>query len=413
MAVTVGDGGAVELWDISAEDRGMGAAGVAAGALGERGPGRGVGRRRDTVHRVPGRDAHHLGPHRHQRLRRDVRQPGGPADLEPDPGRRPRAGRGGAGTHAFRHGSGCRKRRRAVPRPEVRSRDRPRPGQPRNGALRIRDRPSRSARTDDSWRSPMGSEPPSSTREPGRSSTGSCCRPTNRRRDRPAMGVWCSAWTPDGSRLLLCAERGENDETTRRSTSSWSTPRPGDRSARSTSPREAQVLEWSPDHSVLAVGLLARRRESGLLDRDLDVVRTARARRRGPSTSPGPRTAAGSRSAAPRGRSRSSTRRPGVWSTGRPSSSARSITDVEWLPDGDTVVASGDGRRRRDVRRRPRHRPGRLDAGHGHPRRRIRLPDARTDRRGARPRRPAPRITATRWTRRSGWPGPARSRAAT
>ena len=76
LAATVGRGGEVVLWDISAKSGDMVASGVAAGALGGRGPGRGVGRRHDTVHRVPGRNAHHVGPHRHPGVRQHVRQPG-------------------------------------------------------------------------------------------------------------------------------------------------------------------------------------------------------------------------------------------------------------------------------------------------------------------------------------------------
>jgi WD40 repeat protein len=102
----------------------------------------------------------------------------------------------------------------------------------------------------------------------------------------------------------------------------------------------AQVLEWSPEHSVLAVGLPGRERVS-LLDRDLHVVRSARVGD-GPvdlAWSPdGSRIAVG-----------------GVeghvsvldTATGRlvhrPAKLFSSfVGDVEWLPDGDTVVASGE-----------------------------------------------------------------------
>ena len=164
--------------------------------------------------------------------------------------------------------------------------------------------------------------------------------------DRPALGVWCSAWTPDGSRLLLCAdgEQGDSQRLVVVDTATW---RPvGDVKL----PGQGQVLEWSPDHSLLAVGLWPddsqgaegpRTARVSFLDADLHVVRTARV---GDNpldlawSSDGRRLAVGGAE--------------GLVSildtaTGRlvhrPAKLFSSfVGDVEWLPDGDTVVASGE-----------------------------------------------------------------------
>jgi len=65
--------------------------------------------------------------------------------------------------------------------------------------------------------------------------------------------VWCSAWSPDGSELLLCAEGSEDTFEDGGlvvvDTSDWSVDRRVDIGG------AAQVLEWAPDHSTLAVGM--------------------------------------------------------------------------------------------------------------------------------------------------------------
>ena len=163
--------------------------------------------------------------------------------------------------------------------------------------------------------------------------------------DRPAMQVWCAAWTPDGSRLVLCAA-GEDDDRREHlvlvDTATWRPVGRVDFLADVKPKRwsEAQVMEWSPDRSLLAVGL-GTRREVVFLDRDLDVVRRA-----GLGDHPfdlawspdGSRLAAGGSEGevsvldAATGRL-----------VHRPAKLFSSfITDVEWLPDGGTVVASGE-----------------------------------------------------------------------
>jgi WD40 repeat protein len=152
--------------------------------------------------------------------------------------------------------------------------------------------------------------------------------------DRPALAVWCSAWTPDGLRLLLCADGEKEGPLVVIDTATWRPVGQVDLHG------VAQVLEWSPDHSMLAVGLFTPGRVI-LLDRDLDVVRTAR-------VGDAPLDLAWS----PDGSRIAVGGAEGYVSivdtaTGRlvyrPAKLFSSfVGDVEWLPDGGTVVASGD-----------------------------------------------------------------------
>jgi WD40 repeat protein len=147
--------------------------------------------------------------------------------------------------------------------------------------------------------------------------------------------VWCSAWTPDGERLLLGVEGAEYGGLVVVDTATWKVQRTV--RVEGGSP---QVLEWSPDGSVLVAGV----NFTGAIqvfDQALRRLRTVELGAGGDvidlSFSPdGRRLAIG---------------RPGgqvsvvdtssweqVHAPARVSSG--SVDDVEWLPDSNTVVAA-------------------------------------------------------------------------
>lgn len=160
--------------------------------------------------------------------------------------------------------------------------------------------------------------------------------------------VWCSAWTPDGSRLLLCADGAEfkahDGNLVVVDTDSWQVEpdRVGIGGA-------AQTIELSPDGSLLAVGMTLPDVDNPppgtvkLLD--ADTLEPVRVLRMGVADFPydlsfspdGSRLAVGADSG-------------NVFTfdvaTGEPLHGAAKVNNafvqqVEWLPDGRTVVSTG------------------------------------------------------------------------
>jgi WD40 repeat protein len=154
--------------------------------------------------------------------------------------------------------------------------------------------------------------------------------------DFPAMHVASAAWTPDGSRLLLGAA-GEPDDDQYYlvvvDTGTWQPVGQVD------TPSTAQVMEWSPDDTLLALGMESTR-QVVFLDRDLEHVRTVPVGDHpfDASFSPdGSRLAVGGSGGVVTvlDVSTGSQVHEPVQVSGAP------VVDVEWRPDGSTVVASG------------------------------------------------------------------------
>ena len=153
--------------------------------------------------------------------------------------------------------------------------------------------------------------------------------------DYPSEQVWSASWSADGSELLLAAvgEEGEHERLVVVDANTW---RP---SGKVNLPSEAQVLEWSPDRSQLAAGLGTERAVT-FLDDDLRRIRTS-------EVGDHPFDLAYS----PDGSMLAAAGAEGEvtvldTATGRQVNAPAKLTsdfisDVEWLPDNNTVVASG------------------------------------------------------------------------
>lgn len=153
-----------------------------------------------------------------------------------------------------------------------------------------------------------------------------------------AEPVWCAGWTPDASRLLLCASgtRGGSDGgLVPVDTATWVQ---GDRLELGFPP---QVLEWNPGRSRLAVGHDGEARVT-VLDADLEPVATAEL-----DAGNFPYDLAfspdGSMLAATGERGTVAVVDTGDWAlVHEPPRMHTSVgLDVEWLDDGDTVVTTG------------------------------------------------------------------------
>ncbi|RYP88931.1 hypothetical protein EKO23_00375 [Nocardioides guangzhouensis] len=156
--------------------------------------------------------------------------------------------------------------------------------------------------------------------------------------DQPGEAAWSSVWSRDGSRLLLGAVgRREGDE----GDIVVVDPSTGRVDRRVRVPGGAQVMEWSPDGKVLAVGSEAYARVT-LLDANLRRLRVVRL-----AASDYPFdlafSADGSRLAVGGALGNVSVVDTSTWELlhepGLVHSSA--VVDVAWLADGKTVVASG------------------------------------------------------------------------
>jgi WD40 repeat protein len=163
----------------------------------------------------------------------------------------------------------------------------------------------------------------------------------------PSAAVWASAWSPDGSRLLLgtsgvldnsaLATRhgGRLGDLVVVDTGSWHVGR------RVVVPGGVRVLQWSPDRKTLAVGQEAVATVT-LFDPSLRQQRVVRLR---PSDYPFDLafSADGSRLAVGGAEGRVSVLDTATWELVHEPALMQGarIVDVGWLPDGRTVVASG------------------------------------------------------------------------
>ncbi|MET1061185.1 MAG: WD40 repeat domain-containing protein, partial [Nocardioides sp.] len=162
----------------------------------------------------------------------------------------------------------------------------------------------------------------------------------------PDAAFWASAWSPDGSRLLLgTAGRAVNTPELKKpgregdlvvvDTTSWRVER------RVVVPGGVRVLEWSPDQTVLAVGQEAAATVT-LFDPSLRRQRVVELR---PSDYPFDLafSADGSRLAVGGAEGRVSVLDTESWELVHEPALLQGarIVDVGWLSDGRTVVASG------------------------------------------------------------------------
>ena len=166
----------------------------------------------------------------------------------------------------------------------------------------------------------------------------------------PNAAVWASAWSPDGSRLLL-GTLGSSGTRSRDNahtvlgdlvvvdTTSWRVER------RVVVPGGIRVLQWSPDRTVLAVGQAGIATVT-LFDSSLRQQRVVELR---PSDYPFDLafSADGSRLAVGGAEGRVSVLDTARWELVHEPALVQGarIVDVAWLPDGRTVVASGEDER--------------------------------------------------------------------
>jgi WD40 repeat protein len=150
--------------------------------------------------------------------------------------------------------------------------------------------------------------------------------------------VWSASWTPDGRRLLLGSEGSETETSWHLVTVDTATWRPV---GRVELPAAAEVMEWSPDRSRLAVGLEATAAVA-VLDAHLRLLRTVYLPNGGEpfdlAFSPdGRRLAVGGHNG------RVSVLDTSTWLPVHAAARVHSgpVVDVEWLPDGNTVVTGG------------------------------------------------------------------------
>ena len=151
-----------------------------------------------------------------------------------------------------------------------------------------------------------------------------------------ALWVWSAGWSPDGSMLLLGTEGDGVGEVLVVDTETWQV-------VRRFQPHwgSAQVLEWAPDGETLAVGVNYAA-AIGLYDADLRHLRTVELGEGGDvfdlSFSPDGRYLAAGRSGG--GVDVLDT---GSWRPVHETASMHTghVNDVEWLPDSSTVVSTG------------------------------------------------------------------------
>jgi WD40 repeat protein/DNA-binding SARP family transcriptional activator len=151
-----------------------------------------------------------------------------------------------------------------------------------------------------------------------------------------ALFVWCAEWSVDGSQLLLGTEGDGVAAVLVVDRESWQVvdgfqPESG----------SAQVMEWSPDRSTLAIGVNYSE-TIDLYDADLKHLRTVKVGPHGDTFdlafSPDGRYLAAGRAAG--GVTVLDTR---SWRLARETATTHTghVNDVEWLPDSSTVVSTG------------------------------------------------------------------------
>ena len=178
--------------------------------------------------------------------------------------------------------------------------------------------------------------------------------------------VWCATWSPDGSQLILGVEGYNYPGLTVVDTSTWKVLRNIGLTAGA-----AQVFEWTPDGTHLAVGVLY----TGTIELFDESLRMVRRIDLGPggdvfdlAFSPD-----GKLLAAARVGGQVSVIDTTTWKQVQAPIRVHSgsVTDVEWLPDSNTVVTAGFDEvvSMYDVRRdlvRSRPLPAASDPGDGH-----------------------------------------------
>ena len=155
----------------------------------------------------------------------------------------------------------------------------------------------------------------------------------------PSIPVWSASWTPDGRRLLLGSAGSETETSWHMVTVDTATWRPVGRVELPGG--AAQVMQWSPDRTRLVIGLTDTPAVA-VLDARLRVLRTVDLPDGGEpfdlAFSPdGDRLAVGGHNG------RVSVVDTSTWTPVHDPARVHSgpVVDVEWLPDGNTVVTGG------------------------------------------------------------------------